>query len=163
MKYFKNSHLLNTCSVPDSPWSASTPFPLFFRPYVPLLCPLATERQPQWPPHCSLKTPSMLPSHGICACSCLEVSSSTYVHGLQCHFNRSSLKFIARERHCLTTFIPNSTFCYSLAFHIAFVSLHSSWHCLTIKYTSLFTSLVRMQAPSCGDFDSPFHRANLSV
>lgn len=99
----------------------------------------------------------------LALCSCLEVSSSTYVHGLLCHFNRSSLKFIARERPCLTTFIPSSTFCYSLAFHIAFVSLHSSWHCLTIKYTSLFISLVRMQAPLCGDFDSPFHRANRSV
>lgn len=79
MKYVKNNHLLNTSSVPGSPRSASTPFPLLFRHHFRLLCPLATEHQPQWPPHCSLKTPSMLPYHGTCACSFL-LSRSLFIH-----------------------------------------------------------------------------------
>ena len=105
--YINNSHILNACSVSGSLWSASTPYPLFFSPYFPLFSPLAAEYQPQWPPHYSLKTPNMFPSHGIWTCFLLLsriFSSSIYVHSLLYHFNRSSLKLITKERPRLATF-----------------------------------------------------------
>lgn len=125
-------------------------FLLFLRSHFLLLSPLTTVHYSQRPPHCSLKAPGMLPSHKICTCYslCLEFSS-TYVHGLFCHLNRSPLKWLSQEKPLLTTLNSNSTFCSSLAFHTAFVSLHSSLNCLTIECTYLFISPNRMQAQQC--------------
>lgn len=133
--YYFLSLLCTRLSVISSP-----PFPLFLTSFFPLLSPLATVHQSEWPPHCSLQTPSMLLSQRICACYslCLEFSSSTCVHGLLCHFNKSPLKFISEERPCLATLIPSGIFGYSLAFYSAFVSLHSPLCHRTIKHTFLY-------------------------
>lgn len=143
MKCVNNSYILITHSARVS-MICSIPFPLF----------LISPYSPHWPLYTSHHNLLIIPWRSQACCHlmefalavfCLEFSSSMSVHDLFYHFNGSPLKFISKERPCLIILSPVSTFGYTLAFHTAFVSLHSSLHCPTVKWTYLFITLIRME------------------